>query len=70
MPLALAATGAFLALCAIALLIRVMMTARRVRRGEAGDDVAPVLKRMVIENGIALALAFLGLGLIIVSGVI
>ncbi|MEO1276248.1 MAG: hypothetical protein AAFV96_12965, partial [Pseudomonadota bacterium] len=60
MSLALAAIGVLLALAAIVMLIRIMLTARRIQRGEAGEDATPVMRRMVLENGIALALAFLG----------
>lgn len=70
MSFVIAAVGVALTLGAIVLLVRIMLAARRIQRGEAGEDATPAMRRLIIQNGIALAMAFLGLGLIILSGIL
>ncbi|MEM6678209.1 MAG: hypothetical protein AAF675_10085 [Pseudomonadota bacterium] len=60
--------GLILAAAAIGLLIRVIRTAGRLSKEEEPDTAA--FKRLVIENGIALALAFLGLACLVAAGIL
>ncbi|MGF1553053.1 MAG: hypothetical protein ACFBWO_11225 [Paracoccaceae bacterium] len=67
MTLALMIGGIVLALAGVGVLLRVALRARTVLRGTA-DDADAALRRMGVENALALGLAATGLALIAVAG--
>ncbi|MEO1469152.1 MAG: hypothetical protein AAFV86_08850 [Pseudomonadota bacterium] len=61
--------GLTAAVIALAILWRVFRTARAVQRGEIADPDR-ALKRLIVENGIAVALGILAAGLLAAAWVI
>ncbi|MEM7500102.1 MAG: hypothetical protein AAF371_19210 [Pseudomonadota bacterium] len=49
---------------------RVILRARRLSRDPGSEDADAAFRRLILENGIGLGLAFLGMALVLAGGIL
>ncbi|MEL6481944.1 MAG: hypothetical protein AAFU72_01065 [Pseudomonadota bacterium] len=62
--------GLGLVAVALVLIIRVIWRARLLSRAEKGEGTDAAFRRLILENGIALGLAFFGMAMLLAAGIL
>ncbi|MEM8818943.1 MAG: hypothetical protein AAGE90_05370 [Pseudomonadota bacterium] len=64
------AVGLLLVIAGLVFILRVLLRARRLARSPEAEDANAAFRRLVLENGIGLGLAFLGMALLVAAGIL